>query len=170
MIKKILTSLLLITTTLFLFGQKTAALKRTPYKLKIAVDKTTVYEENLKAVPFVLPNKSIQLYPGETLFIEIDQVNGVIKSMKAVKEIKDESKTVIINLSQTVKKKIHELMILKVTNPFAYKLSFKARIFLLDKKKWVNTDVNPLEPGESGFETWPDLITSVALGSWAFRK
>jgi hypothetical protein len=171
MIKRILIlSLLFSTCTLFLYAQDTAQLKRTAYKLTVAVDKKTFYEEALKETPFILPDNTIQLYAGETVFIEVEQEDGIIKSLKAVKEIKDASKNLTISFTQTAKKKVHELMMLKVTNPFNYKLSYKASIFLLHQKKWINTDVFPVEPGLSGFETWPDIITSIGLGNWSFQK
>ena len=68
---KLIGTALTLTTTLFAFGQDSTQLKRTPYKLKVAVDKKTVYEEDIKATPYVLPNKAVQLYPGESIFIEI---------------------------------------------------------------------------------------------------
>src|ERR1700730_18201630 len=90
MTKNILSvTLFLIITSSLLYGQDTTQLKRTPYKLKVAVDKKTVYEESLNETPYVLPDNTIQLYPGETLYIEIDQEDGIIKSLKAVKEIRD---------------------------------------------------------------------------------
>lgn len=60
------------------FGQDTTILKRTSYKLKVAVDKKAVYEEDLNATPYVQPDKTVQLYPGETVYIEVEQENGVV--------------------------------------------------------------------------------------------
>ncbi|MCW3107034.1 MAG: hypothetical protein JWQ09_1540 [Segetibacter sp.] len=151
------------------YGQDTSQLKRTPYKLTIAVDKNTVYEEDLNTTPYVLPDNTVQLYPGETVYIEVEQGNGMIKSMKAVKDNVNPTKTLTISFTQTAKKKVHELMMLKVTNPFKQKLVYKATIFLMQQKRWVKTDVYPVEKELSGFETWPDIITSIALGQWTFE-
>jgi hypothetical protein len=159
-----------LTTTFCSYAQDTTQLKRTPYKLTVAVDKNTVYEEDLGATPFVLPNNTIQLYPGETIYIEIEQENGIIKSMKAVQAIVDPAKTLTLSFTQTAKKKVHELMMLKVVNPFKQKLVYKASIFLMKQKKWAKTDVYPVEAGLSGYETWPDIITSIGLGQWAFES
>jgi hypothetical protein len=159
-----------LASSAYSFGQDTAQLKRSPYKLIVAVDKNNSYVEEIKATNYVLPNNTIQLYAGETVFIEIEQENGNIKSMKAISEIKNPAITLTISLTQTVKKKVHELTMLKVTNPFPTQLIYKAKIFLLAQKRWVDTDVYPVEPGLSGFETWPDIITSIGLGGWAFKK
>lgn len=83
----LLTSLL--TISLCSHGQDTMQLKRVPYKLTLAVDKNSFYEEDIKATPYVLPNKTIQLYPGETVYIEVEQGNGIINNLKAVNAIKD---------------------------------------------------------------------------------
>jgi hypothetical protein len=131
MIKNISSIVLFLTITIpLLHAQDTSQLKRTPYKLKVIVDKKTFYEEDLNATPYVLPGNTIQLYPGEAIFIEIDQTDGVIKGIKAVKEIKAPAKTLTISFTQSVNKKIHELMMLKVINPFTYRLSYKAMIYL----------------------------------------
>lgn len=153
-----------------LFGQDSVLLKRTPYKLKVAVDKKTFYEEDLNAAPYVLQNNIIQLYPGEKLYIEIEQVNGEIKSMKAVKEIIDSTKTITLHFTQTVQKKVHQMMMLEITNPFKQQLLYKASIFLLKYSKWVKTTVYPVQPELSSFETWPDIITSIGLGEWSFKN
>ena len=164
-----LTSIALLTISICAHGQDTTQLKRTPYKLIVAVDRNTTYEEEIKGTAYVLPNKTIQLYPGETVYIEVKQVNGKIESMTAVSEIKDPTITVTISFTQSVQKKVHEMTMLQVKNPFASPLTYKAKIFLLTQKKWIDTNVYPVEPGLSAFETWPDIITSIGLGGWTFK-
>jgi hypothetical protein len=162
-------SIAFLTISVYSYGQDTTQLKRIPYKLIVAVDKNTSYEEEIKATPYVLPNKTIQLYPGETVYIEVQQENGNIKSMTAVKEIKNPAITLTISFTQTARKNIHEMTMLKVVNPFSTQLTYKAKIFLLNPKKWVDTNVYPVEAGLSAFETWPDIITSIGLGDWVFK-
>lgn len=152
------------------YCQDTTLLKRIPYHLSVAVDKKISYEEDLNEVPYVLPNSTVQLYPGEIVNFEIEQENGVIKNMTAVKEIKNPAKTITISFTQSVKKKVHELMMLKVTNPFANDLIYSANIFLLNQKKWVGTNVYPVGAGIAAFETWPDVIISIGLGNWKFKN
>ena len=150
-------------------GQDTT-LKRAAYKLTVVVDKNSFYEEQITATPYVLPDKTIQLYPGETINIEILQENGAVRKLIAVKEIKDSSRTVTIRFSQSVNKDSPELTMLKVTNPFPFRLIYKAKIFLLTQNKWTDTDVLPVEPRISGFETWPQVITSIVLSDWKILK
>jgi hypothetical protein len=151
------------------FGQDTS-LKRAAYKLTVVVDKNSFYEEQIKATPYVLPDKTIQLYPGETIYIEILQENGTVKKLTAVKEIRDSSKTVTISFRQSVNKDTPGLTTLKVTNPFPYRLIYKAKIFLLTQNKWTDSDVLPVEAGIPGFESWPQVITSIILSDWKVEK
>ena len=153
-----------------LFAQTDPGLQRAPYKLSVFVDKKTVYEEDLIERPFISPANTIQLYPGEMIFVEIVEADGIIKSMKAVKVISDSSKTVIMSFSQVVEKNKHKSMMLKMYNPFKYKLLYDARISVLNKPGWSDTDVYPVEPGLSAFEIWPDIITSIGLGHFLLKK
>jgi hypothetical protein len=152
------------------YGQDTTGLKRMPYKLTVAVDKKNFYEEELKEASFVLPNNTIQLYPGETVFIQVESTDGAIKTIKAVKEITDSANTLTISFNQIAAKNVHQQMMLKITNPLPYQLSYKATIFPLQNKKWVPTDVYPVPARLSGFETWPQIITSIGLDNFVFSK
>jgi len=151
-------------------AQDTSAFGRPAYELKVAVDKESFYSQDIKAGPYVLPDNTIQLYPGETVYVEIEQENGVIKKMQAVPQIRDAAKTITISFTQDVKGKVHSMMMLKVTNPFVQQLVYKVSIYLYSQKKWVSTDVWPVEPGVAGIETWQDIIISVGLGDWTLQK
>jgi len=167
--KKLLFIALLLVSTC-MYAQDSTLLKRVPYKLTVAVDNKNFYEEDIKATPYVLPDRTIQLYPGETVYVEVEQENGVIKNMTAVKEIKTPSKTITITFTQTVKKRVHELMMLKIANPFPLNLTYTAKMYVLQRKAWFDTDVLPVRAGISGIETWPQVITSIAVGDWAFQS
>ncbi|RYG45461.1 MAG: hypothetical protein EOO01_17770 [Chitinophagaceae bacterium] len=74
-----------------------------------------------------------------------------------------------IMFSQTAKKKVHEMVSLKIDNPFRYALKYDAKIFLVQYKKWINTNVFAVSPGLSSFEMWPDLVSTIAVGDWKFE-
>jgi len=167
---KLSLTVLLVATTILTNGQDTAIIRRTPYKLTLAVDKKSFYEEEIKATPYVLPNNTVQLYPGETVFIEIEQEDGIIKSLVAVEQNIHPDKTLIINFSQTANKKIHENTMLKIQNPFKQSLLYIAKIFFLHHRKWVDTNVYPVEAGLASIEIWPDVIISIVLEKWEFKS
>jgi hypothetical protein len=167
--KYIFISVLLFSIVPFnLIGQDTTVLKRTPYTLRVNVDNDNFYEDQIGATPYVFPNNGMQVYPGETIYVEVEQENGVIKRLKAVKEINNPKTTLTITFSQESENKIHQMMMLKIQNPFPKDLGYKAKMFLLKQNKWVNTNVYPVTAGLSAFETWPDIIISLALGNWEF--
>ena len=72
---------MLLSVTLFVHAQDTTGLKRPAYTLQVAVDKKSYYEKNIKSTPYILPDTTIQLYPGETVYIEVNEENEVIKKM-----------------------------------------------------------------------------------------
>ena len=152
-----------------LSAQDLFPLKRKPYLLTVAVDKKNTYEENLPESNYVLRDLTVQLYPGESVFIEIEQENGIVKNVRAVTENKFPEKTLIISFTQISKKKVHESMMLKIQNPFKYTLKYDAKTYLLNYKNWVNARVLPVQPGLSAYESWPELITSVAIGNLSFE-
>ncbi len=167
---KLIFAILSFIATFFAMAQESTQLQRVAYKLTVAVDKKTFYEEAIKATPYVLPDNTIQLYPGETVFIEIEQENGIIRSMKAVEQNMHPNKTLSIRFSQTSKNRIHQLTMLHIENPFTEDLIYTSKIFLLHQRKWVDTNVYPVSKKLSAFETWPDIITSIALAGWEFKS
>jgi len=110
----------------------------------------------------------MQIYPGETIYVEVDEENGIIKSLKAVKEITKPNTTLTIKFSQKSEKKIHEMMMLEGKNPFPKNLIYDAKMFLLSNKKLVNTSIYLVMAELSGFEIWTDIIISLGLGNWKF--
>jgi len=152
------------------FSQDTVQLKRQPYKLKINIDKETFYEEDLKEAPYVWPDNTVQLYPGETVFIEAEVKEGAIVKMRGVKENKHPEKTVAISFTQISNGQVHESMMLKIQNPFQQELVYSAMIFLTKQSRWAKTSVLPVSGGLAAYETWPDAITTIGLGNWSFKK
>ncbi|MBO9659914.1 MAG: hypothetical protein J7527_13930, partial [Chitinophagaceae bacterium] len=137
---------LFITTLLscqILFAQDTSVLKRAPYRLVLAVDKETTFEEQINETPYLYPNRSMQMYPGETVFLEVELSGTDIVSMKAVKEITKISSTLTLKFVQNAENGIHKSMMLTVQNPFPLQLEYQAMIFPFKAKKFVNTDVYP---------------------------
>ncbi|RZM30326.1 MAG: hypothetical protein EOO88_01165 [Pedobacter sp.] len=157
-------------TSLVLQAQDSSVLTRTPYQLTLAVDGKTYYEEQIKAVPYIFPNKSVQVYPGETIYLEVTLNDGEITAMNPVKEIVRPKATLTLQFVQKTEKKKHSLMMLTVENPFPFDLTYEALIFTFSQKKWSKTSIIPVRAGLSGIEMWPDLITSIALGNWKFAK
>jgi len=156
-------------TTALAFGQTNDLPQRDAFKLNIAVDDSNFYNADIKSSAYVLPDNTIQLYPGETIYVEVELDKKEIKSMKTVKENLNLEKTLTISFSQQTGGKVHKGMTLKIENPFNTKLEYKANIFLMKYNKWAPTSVIPVQPKLTSYETWPDLIVTIALSGWTFK-
>jgi hypothetical protein len=152
-----------------LSGQDTTGLRRAAYKQTLAVDRNSTFDQQVPESPYVFPDKTIQIYPGETIFVEISLRNSDIIGFEAVKQITDSTRTIIINLKQVSEKGVHTQTMLSIYNPFPKKLVYQAVMSTLGKTKWIHTDVWPVEPKLSGIEMWPELILSLGLGNWTFE-
>ena len=147
----------------------TAVINRAAYKVKLVIDKKTTYESNIKATPWFVEGNNLQLYPGEEIYLEAEVDNGTIKAVKVVKENLHPEKTITIGFTQVVENKQHEMMMLKIVNPFNQELSYKAKILPFKSNAWTPTTVLPVRAGISSFETWPDIITSIVLSDWVLK-
>lgn len=167
--KSTLFILTLILVTSNSFSQTNDLPKREAFNLTVAVDETNFYNEDIKASPYIFPDNTIQLYPGETIYVEVELVKKKINGMKTVKENLNPEKTLVISFTQQTDGKIHSGMTLKIENPFDKILEYKATMFLLKFNKWYNTNVLPIPPKLSAYELWPDVIISIALSEWKFK-
>src|SRR5688572_14088818 len=104
---------------------------RDSFTLIMPVSNETFYESHIPSSPFVVGPKILQLFPGDTVFIEIAQIDGLITDIKCVKENKNPDKTLEISFTQNVNNNAHSNMFLKVKNPFKKDLSYTATIRLM---------------------------------------
>lgn len=141
---------------------------RDSFTLSMPVSKDTYYESPIPSSPFVVGPKILQLFPGETVLLEIVEQNGLITNIKTVKENKSPERTLEISFVQNVEGKAHLNMVLKVKNPFKRDLLYDATIRLMKTEKWVKTSIIPVKGQLLGMEMWPDVIISVALTEWRF--
>jgi hypothetical protein len=163
MIRKIL---VLIIGTLIInqvYGQTDKSNKRPAFDLKLYVNDSQFYNAPMGETNYIINDSIIQIFPGEKLFVEAEIINNKLTNFRVVNEIKDKSKTLVIDFQQTTKGKVHEQMILTIDNPFDKQLQYRAMMNLMKNKKWVNTSVYPVMPRLKSIEMWPDLITSLAL-------
>jgi hypothetical protein len=150
-------------------AQDSILLKRPVYKLRVSIDRHSSYEANIESTPYLLPTNILQVYPGEHVYLEVGQTDGIIHSLRATSEIQDSSKTLIILFSQVTASDVHTSMVLKIVNPFPYDLMYAAKMLTL-QKKWVLTDVLPVHAKIIGIETWQNVIISLALFDWKFVR
>lgn len=166
--KKIVT--LVLSAFIFMVSAYSKELKtRKAFNLTMAVDGERYYSAEIPKSSYVLPNNTVQLFPGETLYIEADVENDFLVNLKCVSANKNPEKTLVISFFQVSEEKKHECMMLSVFNPFDRELEYSAIIGLLLYGKSVETDVWDIAAGTTGYETWPDLINTIALDNWKLK-
>lgn len=163
--KQLLLILILGLISLNLFSQN-ENLYRQEFVLKLPVNGEQFYEQKVVKSPYFVKDKILQIYPGEKLFIEIEKTKNSIDSMKVVKENINPNKTITVELTQIVKDRKSESMILKVENPFDKDLEYKAMMYIVGHDKWIQTNVLPVKSKLIGFETWNDVIITLVLSDW----
>src|SRR5438067_13831674 len=95
-------SLLIVLFALSSFAQDDNELPdRKAFKLSLPVDKNSVYEADIDASSFVKNKNILQLYPGEIVYVELEDINGEI-TLRSVKRFKDSSKTLTVSFTQGV--------------------------------------------------------------------
>lgn len=166
---KLLFSIILFLTAFNAISQSAnERTSRDSFTLKMPVSKETYYETHIQSSPFVVGPKILQLFPGESVFIEVEQKDGLITDIKSVRENTNKNKTLEISFRQNVENDKHADMVLKVKNPFKQDLSYEATIRLMKTEKWVSTSIIPVKAGLVGVEMWPDVIISIALSELKF--
>jgi len=139
---------------------------RDSFTLSMPDEKGAVYESRVPSSPFVVGLMALQLFPGETVFLEIEETNGLITNIKTVKENKSPDHTLEISFIQNLEGKAHSNIMLKVKNPFKRDLLYDATIQFLKSGRWAKTSIIPVKAGLMGIEMWPDLIMSIGASEW----
>jgi hypothetical protein len=156
----------------FIYSDDNYIIDRSPFVVKLSVDEENYYQWMVPQGPYVHEGNYIQLYPGETLFIEADVLeNGTIK-LAVVKEIFDSAKTIIVNFNQHTKKeneRIHDFMMLTIKNPFDRHLDYKADIYLMGHNGWTNTSIIGVGANLTTYEMWPNIIGSIVLHDFMLK-
>lgn len=165
---RLLLTLMLCVSLAFTYAQNDRP-NREEFTLKLPVDGEQYYAQEVASGPFFVKEKVLQIYPGESLFIEVEKEKKEIISMKAVKENLNPEQTIEIKLTQNVKDRKSESMMLKIVNPFKQDLEYKAMMFIVGQDKWINTNVLPVGAKLSGFETWSDVIITLVLTEWKLK-
>ncbi|SHK44808.1 hypothetical protein [Chryseobacterium polytrichastri] len=142
---------------------------REAFTLKLPVDSVQFFQQEVAKSKYLVKENTLQIYPGEHLFIETEVENNVIKLMNVVKENKNPSKTIEIKFSQEVSNRESKGMTLLVINPFNKKLNYDALMYIVGRNEWIKTSIIPIRPKLQAYELWKDTIISLVLHNWRFE-
>ena len=142
---------------------------REPFKLQIAVNEEHFYAMDVERTPYFVKDNILQIYPGESLFIKTEVVDGSVKSMKVVAKNTHPEKTITVEFSVDDKDKKKISTFLTVKNPFNKKLIYKALMFTPISQKWKPTSIIPVRANLMSYEHWPHPIITLVLEGWELQ-
>ncbi len=163
-----------ISTTLLLsdcFSQTKSATQeepvfRAPVKLKLHIDNDRFYEGTFDHVPYVADN-DVYLFAGEAFGIDVTVTEGEISHIAYERNWAKAD----VELRFTQEKSQNGwMMMLVIRNKLKRRLYLDAVMTLPGKDELFTTNVLPVEPNLSDFESWPHPIVQLVLRNFRFSE
>jgi len=163
-----LLSLLLVFCSTMVLAQNDQPM-REAYRLSIAANVTQQYGMEVKATPYFVKEKVLQLFCGESVFVECEVEGDSISSMKVVTQNLNPKKTIVIKFTQDSSDRKNIITSLNIENPFDRDLIYEAGMYTPISQQWKSTSVIPIRANLQSFETWPHAIITLVLDHWHFK-
>ena len=161
---------ILLSLTFSICNSQNEKPNREPFKLDLAVNATQNYAMEVGKTPYLVKEKILQIYPGETVLLETEVKGDSIYSMKAVEKNLYPEKTIEVVFYQDAKDRTKISMFLNVKNPFDRTLRHDALMYTVEGGQWEKTSIIPIRPKLQNFETWGYAIITLVLDNWRFEK
>ena len=163
---------LAISTTLLLsvcFSQTKSATEeervfRAPFKLKLHVDDERYYEQSFDRIPYVSGN-DVYLFAGETFGINVTATENEISHIAY--ERNPAKADVELRFTQ---EKSQNGWMLVIRNKLKRRLYLDAVMTRPGSDEIFTTNVLPVEPNLSDFESWPHPIVQLVLRNFRFSE
>ena len=145
-----------------------------------------IMNDSPKRNKVVYRHKKVKLFEGQLVHISTlnsaTRLQGLalIDSTRSnISDIQEMSNTIIrhnaeptlsIDMKVIYPEPGKALTVLLLKNPFKKKLSYKARIYSPNKKRYIRTAVLPIMPGVSGVQTWTFPVSSIIVYKFKLSK
>jgi hypothetical protein len=137
---------------------------RSPFELKLRVDKDHYYDQKFERVPYVADG-DVYLFVGEDFGVNVTVAGGGISQIVYQPDLKKAD----IDFKLTQEKAPGGFMMLLVThNKLDRKLLFDALMTVPGKQGVYKTSVLPVEAKLSNYESWPHPIVQLVLRNFRF--
>jgi len=133
---------------------------REPFTLKLHVDKERFYEQKIEKVPFVHEG-NVYLFKGDAFGLTLEIKDHTIQSVKYQPNLKKADLT--LKFTEDILADGAPMMILKLHNKTKETLNVDALMTVPGQKGIAKTNILPIPPGLSGFESWPHPIVQLVL-------
>jgi hypothetical protein len=172
--KTLLSTLLLLASVTVMFAADDVAKNpaadtvfREPFTLKLHIDKEHFYEEKFGKIPFV-NDGDVYLFKGGEFGLTLDIQDNSIRAVKYQPDVKKADVT--LKFTQEVQPDGTAMMMLHIHNNTKQTLNVDALMTVPDKKGIAKTNILPVQPGLSGFESWPHPIVQLVLRNIRIAK
>ncbi len=172
--KALLTTVLLLTYFTGAFAADDAAKKpaeeavfREPFTLKLQIDKEHFYEKEFTKMAYVHED-NVYLFKGDEFGLTLDIQDGSIRAVKYQPDVKKADVT--LKFTQEVDAGGTAMMMLHIHNNTKQPLDVDALMTVPNEKKTFKTSILTVQPGLSGFESWPHPIVQLVLRNIRFKK
>ena len=172
--KALLPTLLFLTSVTIAFAADDTAKKpaedtifRKPFTLKLHIDKEHFYEEKFGKIPFVYGG-DVYLFKGDEFGLNIDIQDNSIRTVKYQPDMNKADVT--LKFTQKVQIDGAAMMMLHIHNNTKHTVNVDALMTVPEKKGIGKTSIFPVQPGLSGFESWPHPIVQLVLRNIRIAK
>lgn len=138
-----------------------------PFTLKLHIDKEHFYEEKIGKIPFV-HDGDVYLFKGDEFGLTLNIQTNSIRTVKYQPDLKKADVT--LKFTQEVQPDGSAMMMLHIHNNTKQTLNMDALMTVPDKKGIAKTTILPVQPGLSGFESWPHPIVQLVLRNIRIAK
>jgi hypothetical protein len=142
-------------------GQKSTF--RPPFDLNLHIDKKPDYHEHFDRTPYVSGNQ-VFVFPGERFGINVTLKDDKIAAITY--EPEGAKSDIEFHLTQETITPQLTIMVLVTRNGLKRKLLFDARMTIPNEKAPFDTNITPVEPGQSSYESWPNPIIQLILSNF----
>lgn len=140
---------------------------RAPFTLKLHIDKENYYEESYSKIPYV-HNGDIYLFAGESFGVDADIKDNKIVSLKYQGD--PQKSDMALRFTQEINEDGSQMMILRIESRLKQKLYLDAKMTIPGKKGIYKTNILPVDPGLSNYESWPHPIAQLVLTNLRFNE
>jgi hypothetical protein len=139
---------------------------RAPFKLKIHVDDERYYEQSFDRIPYVADN-DVYLFAGEAFGVNVTVTENEISHVAY--ERNPAKADVELRFTQE-KSQNGWMMMLVIRNKLKRRLYLDALMTRPGSDEILTTNVLPIEPNLSDFESWPHPIVQLVLRDFRFSE
>lgn len=142
---------------------------REGFLLKLPRNAQQAFIQEIGKTPYLIEDKTLQIYPGEKVNLEIEIKADTIYSMATVLHNLHPERTIEIEFCQTIENHKAKPSQVYVKNPFNKQLIYTAIVYDVEESQWQTT-AKTAKPNSTGRDNWPEIISSVVFKDWKLAE